>query len=80
MRAWNDWHLEAWAGPYPDRIIPCQIPYLLDPELGAKMIRENAGAGFHLRHLPGVAGTPASPRCTPATGIPSWRRAPRPAR
>ena len=35
MRAWNDWHLEAWAGAYPDRIIPCQIPWLLDPEVGA---------------------------------------------
>ena len=21
-RAWNDWHLEAWAGAHPDRIIP----------------------------------------------------------
>ena len=46
VRAWNDWHLEAWAGPHPDRIIPCQIPWLLDPVLGAKMIRENAERGF----------------------------------
>ena len=22
VRAWNDWHLEVWAGAYPDRIIP----------------------------------------------------------
>src|SRR5690606_11060949 len=29
-RAYNDWHIEQWAGPYPDRIIPCQIPYFLD--------------------------------------------------
>ncbi|HEX3946384.1 MAG TPA: amidohydrolase family protein [Acidimicrobiales bacterium] len=47
VRAWNDWHLDAWAGPYPDRIIPCQLPWLLDPELGAKMIRENAERGYH---------------------------------
>ena len=33
VRAWNDWHLEVWAGTYPDRIIPCQLPWLLDPEL-----------------------------------------------
>lgn len=46
VRAWNDWHIEAWAGPYPDRIIPCQIPWLLDPEVGAQMIRENAERGF----------------------------------
>jgi predicted TIM-barrel fold metal-dependent hydrolase len=46
VRAWNDWHLEEWAGTYPDRIIPCQIPWLLDAEVGAAMIRENAERGF----------------------------------
>jgi predicted TIM-barrel fold metal-dependent hydrolase len=46
VRAWNDWHLEAWAAPYPDRIIPCQIPYFLDPGVGAAEIRRNAERGF----------------------------------
>ncbi|TVR26237.1 MAG: amidohydrolase [Ilumatobacter sp.] len=46
VRAWNDWHHEVWAGEYPDRIIPCQLPWLLDPQLGAQMIRENAERGF----------------------------------
>ncbi|HET6810900.1 MAG TPA: amidohydrolase family protein [Acidimicrobiales bacterium] len=46
VRAWNDWHIEAWAGARPDRIIPCQIPYLLDPEVGAAEIRRNAERGF----------------------------------
>ncbi len=46
VRAWNDWHLEEWAGSYPDRIIPCQIPWLLDAEVGASMISENAERGF----------------------------------
>jgi predicted TIM-barrel fold metal-dependent hydrolase len=46
VRAWNDWHLEAWAAPYPDRIIPCQIPYFLDPAVGAAEIRRNAERGF----------------------------------
>ena len=46
VRAWNDWHIEDWAGPYPDRIIPCQIPYFLDPEVGADEIRKNAARGF----------------------------------
>jgi predicted TIM-barrel fold metal-dependent hydrolase len=46
VRAWNDWHIESWAGPYPDRIIPCQIPWLLDPQLGAAEIRRNAERGF----------------------------------
>lgn len=45
-RAWNDWHIEEWAGPYPDRIIPCQIPYFLDPEVGAQEIYRNAERGF----------------------------------
>lgn len=47
VRAWNDWHFDVWAGSYPDRIIPCQLPWLLDPEVGAKMIYENAERGFH---------------------------------
>ncbi|MEY2453348.1 MAG: hypothetical protein QOD92_2922 [Acidimicrobiaceae bacterium] len=46
MRAWNDWHLEEWAGTYPGRIIPCQLPYLLDPEIAADEVRRNAERGF----------------------------------
>lgn len=46
VRASNDWHLEAWAGAYPGRIIPCQIPWLLDPEVAAAEIRANAARGF----------------------------------
>jgi predicted TIM-barrel fold metal-dependent hydrolase len=46
VRAWNDWMIEVWAGTYPDRMIPCQLPYLLDPEVGAAEIRRNAERGF----------------------------------
>jgi len=46
VRAWNQWHLEEWAGTHPGRIIPCQIPWLLDPDVGAAMIRSNAELGF----------------------------------
>ena len=46
VRAWNDWHLEEWAGSYPDRIIPCQLPWLLDADVSAEMIRQNADRGF----------------------------------
>jgi predicted TIM-barrel fold metal-dependent hydrolase len=45
-RAWNDWHIEEWAGPYPDRIIPLQVPWLHDVEIGAREIRRNAERGF----------------------------------
>jgi predicted TIM-barrel fold metal-dependent hydrolase len=46
VRAWNDWHLEEWAGSYPGRIIPCQLPYLLDPIVAADEVRHNAERGF----------------------------------
>jgi predicted TIM-barrel fold metal-dependent hydrolase len=45
-RAWNDWHLQDWAGPYPDRIIPCQLPWLHDAEVAAAEVRANAERGF----------------------------------
>lgn len=46
VRAWNDWNLESWCGPYPERMIPCQLPYFLDPQVGADEIRRNAERGF----------------------------------
>ena len=46
VRAWNDWHLEEWAGHSPERIIPLQLPYVLDPEVGAQEVRRNAERGF----------------------------------
>lgn len=45
-RAWNDWHLDAWAGAYPERIIPLQIPWLQDPAIAADDVRANAARGF----------------------------------
>jgi predicted TIM-barrel fold metal-dependent hydrolase len=46
LRAWNDWHLEEWAGHAPERIIPLQLPWMLDPEVGAEEVRRNAARGF----------------------------------
>jgi predicted TIM-barrel fold metal-dependent hydrolase len=46
VRAWNDWVIEEWAGFAPGRMIPLQIPYLLDTEIGAAEIRRNAERGF----------------------------------
>lgn len=45
LRAWNDWHLEEWAGPHPDRIIPLSLPWLSDPHLAADELRRNAARG-----------------------------------
>jgi predicted TIM-barrel fold metal-dependent hydrolase len=47
VRAYNDWMLEEWCGAAPERYIPCQIPWLSDPELGAQEIRRNAARGVH---------------------------------
>jgi predicted TIM-barrel fold metal-dependent hydrolase len=61
-RAWNDWHLEDWAGSYPDRIIPCQIAWLHDPELAAADIAANRARGFRavsFPELPDQLGLPA---------------------
>jgi len=46
VRAWNQWHHEVWAGTYPERIIPLQIPWLCDPAIAAAEIEANAGRGF----------------------------------
>jgi predicted TIM-barrel fold metal-dependent hydrolase len=61
-RAWNDWHLEEWAGTHPGRIVPCQIPWLLDPVLGAEEIRRNAERGFRavtFSEAPHMLGLPS---------------------
>ncbi len=46
MRAYNDWHLDAWCGAAPGRFIPNQIAYLRDPQIAADEIRRNAARGF----------------------------------
>jgi predicted TIM-barrel fold metal-dependent hydrolase len=52
MRAWNDWHSEVWAGTYPGRMIPLQIPWLPDPVIAAQEIRRNAERGFRAVSFP----------------------------
>jgi predicted TIM-barrel fold metal-dependent hydrolase len=52
MRAWNDWHLEVWAGSYPGRMIPLQLPWLPDPVLAADEVRRNAERGFRAVTFP----------------------------
>lgn len=52
VRAWNDWHLDVWAGTHPGRIIPLQLTWLADPEVGAAMVRANAERGFRALSFP----------------------------
>lgn len=51
-RAWNDWHIEEWAGRHPGRIIPCQLAYLFDPKIAAEEVRKNAERGCHSLTFP----------------------------
>ncbi len=52
MRAWNDWHLDVWAGTYPDRIIPLQLPWLADTAVATAEVRSNAERGFKAVSFP----------------------------
>ena len=47
VRAYNDWHLEGWAGAYPDRFVPMGILPIWDPELCAAEVRRLAERGCH---------------------------------
>jgi predicted TIM-barrel fold metal-dependent hydrolase len=52
LRAWNDWHIEAWAGPHPDRVIPLQLAWVNDPEIAAAHILANSERGFKAVSFP----------------------------
>jgi predicted TIM-barrel fold metal-dependent hydrolase len=47
LRAYNDWHIDDWAGTYPGRIIPMALPILWDAELCAAEVRRVAKKGCH---------------------------------
>ncbi|MEX5708601.1 amidohydrolase family protein [Parafrankia sp. FMc6] len=47
VRAYNDWHIDEWAGTYPGRFIPLALPILWDPELSAAEVRRVAHKGCH---------------------------------
>jgi predicted TIM-barrel fold metal-dependent hydrolase len=54
VRAWNDWHLDGWAGKYPERFIPLQITWLRDAQLAAEEVRRNAARGFRALSFPEI--------------------------
>jgi predicted TIM-barrel fold metal-dependent hydrolase len=47
VRAYNDWHLDAWCASHPGRFIPCTIPPIWDPELMAAEVQRTAAKGAH---------------------------------
>jgi predicted TIM-barrel fold metal-dependent hydrolase len=47
VRAYNDWHIDEWAGTYPGRMIPCAVLPLWDPNLMAQEVHRLALKDCH---------------------------------
>ncbi len=47
VRAYNDWHIDGWAGAHPGRFIPLSIPPIWDPALMADEVQRVAAKGCH---------------------------------
>jgi len=47
LRAYNDWHIDEWAGTYPGRFIPLALPPIWDPKLMGEEVRRVAKKGCH---------------------------------
>jgi predicted TIM-barrel fold metal-dependent hydrolase len=45
LQAYNDWHVEEWAGAHPGRFIPLSLTPYWDPELMAAEVRRMAAKG-----------------------------------
>ncbi|MDX1511298.1 MAG: amidohydrolase family protein [Nitriliruptorales bacterium] len=45
VQAYNDWHIDEWAGSHPERFIPLAIPPIWDAETMAGEIRRVAAKG-----------------------------------
>jgi len=45
LRAYNDWHIDEWAGSHPGRFIPLALPGLWDPQVAADEVRRVAQKG-----------------------------------
>ncbi len=46
VQAYNDWVIDEWTAPYPDRIIPSGVTCLADVEMATKETYRNAERGF----------------------------------
>jgi predicted TIM-barrel fold metal-dependent hydrolase len=62
IQAYNDWHIDDWAGSHPGRFIPIALLPLWDPALAVAEIRRVAAKGCHavtLPELPHLDGLPS---------------------
>ncbi|MET7770122.1 amidohydrolase family protein [Nocardia sp. NPDC005366] len=62
IEAYNNWHIEDWAGAYPGRFIPIGILPMWDPALAVAEIERLAARGCHsvtMPELPHIDGLPS---------------------
>ncbi|OBF49643.1 amidohydrolase [Mycobacterium sp. 852002-53434_SCH5985345] len=62
VSAYNDWHIDEWAGSYPDRFIPIAILPTWNPEAMCAEIRRVAAKGCRavtMPELPHLEGLPS---------------------
>jgi predicted TIM-barrel fold metal-dependent hydrolase len=62
LRAYNDFIVEEWSANTNNRIIPCSIVPLWDPQLAAEEIRRQAARGVHavtFSEMPPYLGLPS---------------------
>ncbi|OHV67066.1 amidohydrolase family protein [Pseudofrankia sp. BMG5.36] len=62
IRAYNDWHIDEWAGTYPGRFIPLALLPTWDPQLMVDEIHRVAAKGARavtMPELPHLEGLPS---------------------
>jgi predicted TIM-barrel fold metal-dependent hydrolase len=62
IQAYNDWHIEDWAGTYPGRFVPLSVVPTWDPQLAVAEIERVAAKGSRaitLGELPHLEGLPS---------------------
>jgi predicted TIM-barrel fold metal-dependent hydrolase len=72
VRAYNDWHIQDWCGPHPDRFIPMGILPLWDPALCATEVHRLAAEGCRAVTLPQHIGTYGQPPWQDPHWDPMW--------
>ncbi|ROO85028.1 putative TIM-barrel fold metal-dependent hydrolase [Actinocorallia herbida] len=75
LRAYNDWHIDEWAGTYPGRIIPMALPILWDAEECAREVRRVAAKGCRSMTFTENPATLGYPSFHNAYWDPLWKAA-----
>src|SRR5258706_5000866 len=72
VQAYNDWHIDEWAGSYPGRFIPMALPVLWDADLAAAEVRRVAAKGWRSITVTENPATLRVPRFHDASLDPLW--------